>query len=355
MPPEPVNADMAPFTQQVEDPLVSSEILLGTDRAAQALNIDVEPVLREHGIDPALLVRPQGYLRHEQVTRFLQAVGDRFGCEDFGFVLGKVQPPVTLGSLGRIMASSPTLGAAIDNGLRFHSLFSEGSVHEMQISEGNVTLSRWNAVAYRFATTQMRMLGIVMLFRLIQGLAGGYWQPGHVSFSFGRTRNAAMMARHFGCPVAFDQALDALVFPEEDLARVVPSADPRLLSILLDELSPLLVDHGRTNVVWQTESYIRRAMGTGRCNLEGCAQVLRVQPRTLQRELARFDTTFRQLLLNLRMDLARQLLLDSTIRPSDIATILGYRGQSAFTRAFNQRFGVSPTQWRAHAQKIFSA
>ena len=330
-----------------DQPLVSAEILLGCDTAARALGVELDPLLREHDIDPDLVRQPSGYLEHAAVTQFLQAAESSLGIDTFGFVLGTHQPPLKLGPIAAVMAASPTVGKALKNGMRLHPMFSEGSTHELVVKDGTARLSRWSTVPYDFATTQMRMLGIVMIYRVTRSLAGDDWRPGQVWFSFREPADAKPMMRYFGCPVLFDQPSDALVFPASDLDIPVRSADSAVLELLMGQLEPLLDRRAdRDTLLLRAESYIRQTMGTRRCNLESCSQVLRTSPRTLQRALATEGTSFRQLLLGIRLELARQYLQDSNLGLAELAEMLGYRGQSAFTRAFKDAMGMAPRAWR---------
>ncbi|MBY4798175.1 AraC family transcriptional regulator [Collinsella sp. AGMB00827] len=47
-----------------------------------------------------------------------------------------------------------------------------------------------------------------------------------------------------------------------------------------------------------------------------------------------------------RLERGSELLLDMNLRIVDIAASLGYPSPTAFTQAFTQMFGLSPTAWR---------
>ena len=68
----------------------------------------------------------------------------------------------------------------------------------------------------------------------------------------------------------------------------------------------------------------------------------------LQRELqvlGRQD--FRSILDKVRRDLVTDYLRDTDASLGQIAAMLGYRDQAAFTNAFERWFGMPPGQWRA--------
>ena len=311
------------------------------------MNVELAPILEAQGIDPLLLDKPTGYLSHQQVTLCLQLIADRFNCGHFGFVVGKHQPAMRLGSVGQAIKASPTLQIALENGIKYQPLFSEGSRHDLVVEQGMARMRRWNTASYDFKTTQSRMLGIIMTFKIVKLLSGANWQPSLVSYSFSEPEKSHEMSRYFGCPILFDQEFDGLIFPAQDLAQTVTTADPQQLQIVLSRLAPILEQkHRRKEHLLQTENFIHQTLGTSRCTLESCAQIMRVNPRTLQRKLARHDSTFKQLLLDIRMSSARQYLGESTIDLSALSDLLGYQSLSAFSRAFKDVHGVPPKQWR---------
>lgn len=59
---------------------------------------------------------------------------------------------------------------------------------------------------------------------------------------------------------------------------------------------------------------------------------------------------FHRYLINLRLEKAKQLLLEREIAVSDVADMVGFAGLSHFSRAFAQRFLVSPTHLRRSAR-----
>jgi len=96
----------------------------------------------------------------------------------------------------------------------------------------------------------------------------------------------------------------------------------------------------------QVRDLIRHAIGHGCCNLGQVARRLAISPRTLQRRLAAQGITFKDLLIELRMELARHLLEGTNMPMGQLAQRVGYTEASAFTRAFRQHTGKTPKRWR---------
>jgi AraC family transcriptional regulator len=64
---------------------------------------------------------------------------------------------------------------------------------------------------------------------------------------------------------------------------------------------------------------------------------------------AAFGETPHQYLLRRRVERAQELLARSALAVSEIGMAVGFDEPSAFSRAFRQRVGVSPAQWRAQS------
>lgn len=82
---------------------------------------------------------------------------------------------------------------------------------------------------------------------------------------------------------------------------------------------------------------------------------MRVSPRSLQRHLAQQHTSFQTLLDDTRQTMALRYLEESGMSLLQLTEVLGYANQSAFSRALQRWFGLSPRQWlkrqQARAQK----
>ena len=329
--------------------LVDSQVLLGCAEAADELGIDLLPLLRQHRIDARVLQSPEGFLSHHQVINFLAAVAEGFDCEHFGFLVGKHQPALRVGLVTQILKLSPNLQMALENAIRYQQLYSEMPRHELEIEGGYARFIRWDRIPFPGDLVQLHTLGIVQAFKLLRALVGGYLQPASVCFTHTAPREYKQYARFFGCPVLFESAFDAIVFPESQLYKPIATADAYLLAIVMDHLEHILADRldsQKTGVDSMVKNYIQRKIGSNMCDLDSCAEFMGLHPRALQRALAKNNSGFQQLLLETRMELAERYLRDSNIPLSDLCELLGYRNLSAFSRAFNDTHGMSPTKWK---------
>ena len=338
---------MAQFDKQNSPLLISSEMLLGCSEAANELGIDLNPILKEHGIESGLLSAPKGFLTHIQVINFLQAVAERFDCHHFGLLVGKHQPPLSFGLLAQVIRLSPDLRTALEKGMLYESFYSQLVGHSLIVEDGYAQFTRWDRRTYPGSAAQLHTIGIVQLYKILKAICGSHWSATSVAFTYPAPREFSQYQQFFNCPVDFHQEFDGIVFPESDLATPIRTADTGLLDILCNHLDTLMAGQEQESdwVNW-VYSYLRLKMGTNLCNLESCAQQLDIHPRALQRELSKHEVTFKQLLSATRMEVAEQYLQSSAIPLADLAEILGYRNRSAFSRAFKKSHGESPEQWK---------
>lgn len=85
-------------------------------------------------------------------------------------------------------------------------------------------------------------------------------------------------------------------------------------------------------------------------SLATVAEAMKISTRSLQRELGRAGLSFRVVLGEVRLQRARELVVESEDKVEAIALAVGYDSPSAFARAFHQAFGESPHDWRVRTR-----
>ncbi len=69
--------------------------------------------------------------------------------------------------------------------------------------------------------------------------------------------------------------------------------------------------------------------------------------RTLNRRLAERGTSTKDLIAEVRTQIAQQLMRDTDLTLADIAATTCYSDVAAFSRAFSARVGLSPAAWKS--------
>ncbi len=152
---------------------------------------------------------------------------------------------------------------------------------------------------------------------------------------------------YFGCPVRSDAANNRLVLHRRDLDRPFISYNKELLEILTPVLDRSLDDQRSRSIPEMVKWLLMRSLTGGKLDIRAVASTLGMSERTLQRRLTDEGTTFKQLLTQVRHELAREYLADPKLDIKEVAFLVGYEDQNSFYRAFRHWEGDTPSSWRS--------
>ncbi|MCP3442839.1 AraC family transcriptional regulator [Bradyrhizobium sp. CCGUVB14] len=166
--------------------------------------------------------------------------------------------------------------------------------------------------------------------------------------------NSDVYQTYFDCPIRYGAARNVLVVKSADLDRPFPGHNQELLDILTPALASALGElQARSSIKEQVKVVLKRSLASGRPELSDVARDLGTSDRTLQRRITEEGSSFRELLVEARQELGRQLLSDRTTDIDEVACLLGYQDASSFYRAFRDWEGVTPSRWRElHGDKL---
>ena len=150
----------------------------------------------------------------------------------------------------------------------------------------------------------------------------------------------------FNCPVKYEQAENKIGFDLNRLKSSLPTANPALARVNDEVDSQYLARFERSNMTNQIRAIIIEQLPSGVPSQENIASQIHQSVRSLQRKLQAEKTTFKKLLEQTRLELAKQYLSECQRSISEITYLLDYTEPSSFTRAFNRWTGVNPLQFR---------
>jgi len=152
---------------------------------------------------------------------------------------------------------------------------------------------------------------------------------------------------YFGCrPVISDVV--ALEFTEKDAKTRFISENEALWLEVERELEQLLQERNSARPFHtEVEIAIRTQLYSGPVHVEAICSTLRVSRSTMQRRLRDEGHTYQAILDRVRFDLAERYLTKSEFGMRDISRMIGFLDPKSFFRAFKQRFGQTPEEYRA--------
>jgi AraC-like DNA-binding protein len=150
----------------------------------------------------------------------------------------------------------------------------------------------------------------------------------------------------FGCPVHFSTGHTVLVFSHEQLALPLITADA-VMAVFHDRYAEERVIHlGGSPFTLQTRRLITQLLPEDEPSRKLIAQMLNLNERTLQRRLLAENIFFKDVLDDVRCNLAEMYLANRNITLQETAGLLGFSEQSSFNRAARRWFGCSPSEMR---------
>jgi AraC-like DNA-binding protein len=150
----------------------------------------------------------------------------------------------------------------------------------------------------------------------------------------------------FRTPVIFSAPTNTIYIAKTDMLAPLRSASSDLARRNDEVVIEYLARLDREDIVRQVETKILELLPTGECSKDRIASLLHVSRRKLHNKLEQKNTSYQEILENLRSNLAKQYIEQKNVSFSEIAFLLGFTDTSNFARAFRRWTGVSPTQYR---------
>ncbi len=169
-------------------------------------------------------------------------------------------------------------------------------------------------------------------------------EAGHVKFEAPRPEKEYNEA--LGCPVAFGQSGNRILFDATWLnGSPVFGNEISYASVvsLCDDLQDRL--QNRIGVAGKVRTFLLATLGR-HANLDDVATHFDTPVRTLRRKLREEGTSFRELLDQLRAEVAVKYLRDTAMTIDDIAHALGFSETANFRHAFQRWNRASPQEYR---------
>ena len=272
------------------------------------------------------------------------------GDENFGLHFGKDLAANYLRGniLINLMANSATIGNAMKIFCKYHLLMEDAVLPKMAMDENAVTL-RWELFIPGVAIPRQHAESLLCAStEILRAVSENRLYPKAVSFSHQPPDDIREHQAIFRTRLLFDQPENALTISRENFDR------PILLSRreLFDTLEPLAEKY--LNRMYFPGSWadkvrqeVHALLSRGEVpDIETVAVNLASGSRTLQMKLRKEETTFTQLLDQLRKETALAYLNDPEISICDIALLLGFSEQSAFNHAFRRWTGTTPGRYK---------
>lgn len=171
--------------------------------------------------------------------------------------------------------------------------------------------------------------------------------PNHSKLPYQQPEDSALIRDFFGKSIDYSNECCCLVFSSDvldyKLVKLEYEQENRLdktVSRLFEE--KVVGDQFLVNL----RRVVVRKLPNGQLNIDSIVSDLGTSRRSLQRHLAERNTNFTKILTDIRSQLSIRYLSDEQLSISDVAFLLEYVDQGAFTKVFKCWHGKTPRAYR---------
>lgn len=332
------------YSNPMTDCLVRASALQGIRATVEELGGDADALLRR----TALLEMeqdPQSWFSYRNYLLLLEEAARSTACPHFGLRLSQRQDVGMFGALGFVIQQAPDLRTALRELSTLFVHHNQGGIISLTVEDG-MAYWRYDCKLGGYAPMwQQSDLAAGIGVDLMRLLLKSNWSPQAIYFPHAPPEDTRPYKARFNCPIYFNWDSSTMAFPAQVLDSPIHEANPELHQLLIDNMHQLQLTFGEDQID-KVRHLISQALTTGDCSIERVARFLSVNKRTLQRQLKASGTSYKQLLAEVRFDIAQRYLRETNGSLTTLSDMLCYSDLSVFSNAFRNYHGMSPRQWK---------
>jgi AraC-like DNA-binding protein len=301
---------------------------------------DFHELCRRLQVTPELLSNGEGMIPwHPDPARQCWNIAvELTGDELLGLHMGQRESPRdSFGMVGMLAKTCRTLGVAIRAICQYNDTLSNVFVYRCETTDDHAILYfepiRLWELHNEESARQAVDLSLSGFTKAFFHLTDEVVIPQRIEIKY-RPRALDEYERLLRAPVLFNSTRNAIVLKRTDLNVPLISYDKSLYAVFdaLLRQKQAMMNEQRT-LTQQIRHLLLKEFRGQIPSVDIIASRMNVTPRTLQRKLSDEHTTFREISLQLRRELAEQLLSSGTARKQRVADILGYADTDTLRRA----------------------
>lgn len=310
--------------------------------ATARLGLDCDAILRAAGLSREEVYDPDARISAEHADAVWMHAFSQAQTPDLALLAAEALPFGAYKVIDFVVANAPTVGEGLRRVCRYFPILDPRGridVHEDALvltTEGREVPPA--AQQYTLAAVLLRS----------QAAAGVPWAAAAVDFTFGAPEDRRTYERVFGDVCRFSQPEARLVVPPATWDLRVEGANEALFSVLDDHAQRLLaeVPEREPSFADDLRHHVRAQLCGGDLGIGSIAKSMGMSERTLQRRLEDLELTYSNVLGEVRHEASKSYLREPNVSIAEVAWLLGFSEQSAFSRAFKRWTKQSPGAWR---------
>ncbi len=315
---------------------------------AEQFDISLAKCLAQTGVSIHQLNDPFAQVEATQELQLVTNIINAYGGYQpvLGLEAGRFYHLDTYGIWGFALLSSPTLKAAIDLGLRYFDLaFSFTRVSLQQQGHEAILKVDGNLIP-AFCRQFLIERDMSSMITMLQELFNTKTPLRQVCFDYAPPTDISPYKKTFGITPQFNAPFTGVVFEEHFLNSTLPQHHLGSSTLYEAQCKQLLSQRQQRSGISATVRNLLICHPQDMPSMEVVAAHLCISSRTLRRQLKLEGVSYRELLDEVRMTLAEELLKTGALTLEEIAIRLGYSEVSNFLHAFKRCKQQTPSQFR---------
>jgi len=254
------------------------------------------------------------------------------------------------GLYGYALLSSPSIRDACEFAIRYHRLATPTTHMQLGERDGVAVWEFESAYELDRASALYRFIiefQFAINYSLYRDVSNGEEKPISVSAVYPAPAYAEHYRNYLDCPTYFGRPANELRFNPAVL-RGQPSLANPITAAMLRETCDRMLGELQTSAGIAAKVHGLLLQNPGQFpNEEQMANRLHMVSRTLRRKLATEGTSYKQILGDVRKQLALKYLRETRVSIDDIAAALGFSDASSFRQAFKRWTDKNPSDYRS--------
>ncbi|PIE41229.1 MAG: AraC family transcriptional regulator [Gammaproteobacteria bacterium] len=316
---------------------------------AESLGADPDLVLQDVGLDKTLLKDEEARIDLAYLMRIGFCAIQRIQQPALGLIAGANSSITRFGMAGLAAMTAPTLKDALGIITQYEDLFGRcyrGS--STLVTDGSETWLKFYSIApyndYTYFVVDAILSGWTSSIQWLTGKSD-LVESACIEFSPPAYQQAYQQA--FSCPVHFNQQENAIKLAAGALNVPILHRNDSLHRTLLEQCDIAL---GRVALANSYRNKVLKVLGTmlhGKTpSIEEVALALGMPTWTLRRKLKDENTSYQNLVDEMRRDVALSYMKNTELSFGEISYLLGFSTPGAFQRAFKRWAGTTPGEYR---------
>lgn len=336
-----------PFGEKAQkfNSTIASSVAVGLEQYLKTFELDGTSVLRAAGLKQYIFNDRYSRIPLQQFASALEISELKANDPLLGLHFGEWYRPPVLYAFHYAINCAPDLRMALTSMLDHRNLVAE--MPTQLTAQGAYTELNWSIGLPSESSRHVTDFITMRTLDHIQKAVDVEWKPLRVNLTYEKPDDVSEYFRLLGSNIHFDQPQNGFWIDSATMTVAMPEANRDMYHIALNSFrNPFPREQDDNNPVDRLRRFVSERLDKSGVTLTNASKYMDMTPQQLHRALKKHDTCFQCVLSDTRKAHAVYYLTETETRFSEIAFLLGFSDQSAFTRSVKRWFGATPKDVR---------